>query len=440
MRIGRVSEIWRYPVKSMAGERLPRTTPGARGIPGDRVWALRDERAGEIRGARNLPVLVRCAARFLSEPAEGESAPVEMRLPDGDCIESGAPDASQRLSALVGREVTLCPLQPAEDRAHYRRAPLEGPDPVRALRKLLARDEHEPLPRFAGFPQELLQYACPPGTYFDAFPVHIVTTASLATLQRFSPGSDADVRRFRPNLVIETEPDVDGFPETSWCGDSLRIGSLELDIHVPAFRCGIPTWPQEGLPKDPALLRAIVREADQNLGVYASVRTPGPIAVGDEVERIPGPPPEVRSETTRPRRAVASGGAKVGDRRFLVPAGTEILRDQYHFSQGVEVGGTIWVSGQGGFDAGFQIPDDVGEQARQAFQNMERVLAEAGATMDDVVELTSYHLDMDAMPAVVAAMREAFPRHQPAWTAVGVTGLALPQMKVEIKAVAVRRD
>jgi len=125
-------------------------------------------------------------------------------------------------------------------------------------------------------------------------------------------------------------------------------------------------------------------------------------------------------------------------RRFLVPKGTEMLRDQYHFSQGVQIGSTIYVSGQGGWDAGFQLADTVGAQARQAFRNMERVLAEGGASLADVVEITSYHLDMDQMGAVVEAMKEAFPNHQPAWTAVGVTRLAMPQMLVEIKATAVR--
>lgn len=128
----------------------------------------------------------------------------------------------------------------------------------------------------------------------------------------------------------------------------------------------------------------------------------------------------------------------MADRRLLVPAGTEIMRDQFHFSQGVQVGNTIYVSGQAGFNESFSISDDVGEQARQAFRNMARVLAEAGASLDDVVEITSYHLDMSQMTPVVNALREAFPNHQPAWTAVGVTGLAMPQMRVEIKAVAVR--
>lgn len=129
----------------------------------------------------------------------------------------------------------------------------------------------------------------------------------------------------------------------------------------------------------------------------------------------------------------------MAQRRLLVPAGTEMMRDQYHFSQGVQIGDTIYVSGQGGWDAQFQIAGDVGAQARQAFRNMERVLAEAGASLDDVVDVTSFHLDMDQMGAVVTVLKEVFPRHQPAWTAVGVTRLAMPAMLIEIKATAVKR-
>jgi enamine deaminase RidA (YjgF/YER057c/UK114 family) len=129
----------------------------------------------------------------------------------------------------------------------------------------------------------------------------------------------------------------------------------------------------------------------------------------------------------------------MSDRTFLVPAGTEILRDQYHFSQGVRVGDTIWVSGQGGFDERLRIGDTAEAQVRQAFRNIARVLAEAGASLDDVVEVASFHVDMGEIGAVVTAAREAFPRHQPAWTAVGVAALAVPDMRLEIKATAVVR-
>lgn len=130
----------------------------------------------------------------------------------------------------------------------------------------------------------------------------------------------------------------------------------------------------------------------------------------------------------------------MAQRKLLVPPGTEMMRDQYHFSQGVQVGDTVYVSGQGGWDAGFKLAATVAEQARQAFRNMERVLKAAGASLDDVVDVTSFHLDMDQMDAVVGVLKEVFPHHQPAWTAVGVTRLAMPAMLIEIKATAVKNS
>lgn len=279
-RIGHVREIWRHPVKSMGGERIQLARIGACGVPGDRAFAVRDERAGEIRGARNLPDLLLCEARYQTEPGEGAVPPAHLTLPEGVRTTTDDPRASELLSEFLGRPVTLCGLRPADDVAHYRRAPL-GADPVAAIREVLGRVEGEPLPDFTPFPSELLQFVSPPGTYFDAFPLHLVTTSSLAYLRGVSPGSDADPRRFRANLVIDT--DEEGLVEIAWCGRTLRIGEALVDVEVPAFRCGIPTRPQPGLDKDPAILRAIVRHAAQNLGVYARVRSAGHVAIGDGV-------------------------------------------------------------------------------------------------------------------------------------------------------------
>ncbi|MGH7133984.1 MAG: MOSC N-terminal beta barrel domain-containing protein, partial [Phycisphaerales bacterium] len=91
--IGHVTELWRYPVKSMGGESLPRATVGPLGIPGDRGWALRDEAAGEMRGAKKMPVLMQCRARYDAEPNGAAIPPVTMTLPDGSTLHSGDADA-----------------------------------------------------------------------------------------------------------------------------------------------------------------------------------------------------------------------------------------------------------------------------------------------------------------------------------------------------------
>ncbi|MFL5385558.1 MAG: MOSC domain-containing protein [Longimicrobiaceae bacterium] len=310
MRIGTIREIWRFPVKSMAGERLDAAVVTPSGIPGDRGWATRDEAIGEMRGAKYLPKLMLCSAAYREPPdASSGSAPhVDITLPDGTRTASDDPEVNARLSDLLGRPVTLWPLRPAEDRAHYKRAHraagvmgrisriaalrphlgkiirtarLEAP-----VREIFDRQPDEELPDFDTVPSELFAYTTPPGTYFDLAPLHLLTTASLAAMERINPSAEWDVRRFRPNFLVETEPGIEGLVEAEWSGRTLRIGELAMECWVPAVRCGMTTHAQEGLPKDPSVLRSIVRDAGQNLGVYGSATSAARVRVGDAVELL----------------------------------------------------------------------------------------------------------------------------------------------------------
>jgi uncharacterized protein len=280
--LGTVREVWRYPVKSMGGELLQRTTLGPLGIPGDRGWAMRDQKAGEIRGAKKMPALMMCTARYLAEPdAGGAVPPAEITLPDGAKFRTDAPDAAERLSAYLGRDVTVWPLQPPDHREHYRRGMPDNPDMEQELRALFGRTPDEPLPDLSVFPPELFEFTSPLGTYFDAFPLHVLSTAALAAMG--SP-EQFDVRRFRPNVLVEMTGA--GHVEKAWSGRDVRIGGAVARVQMPTVRCSMTTQAQPGLPKDPSVLRAIVGDADQGLGVYATVVTPGPVAVGDPVELV----------------------------------------------------------------------------------------------------------------------------------------------------------
>ena len=135
------------------------------------------------------------------------------------------------------------------------------------------------------FPQELFEYTSPLGTYFDALPIHLLTTASLRALGRENPAAAFDPRRFRPNFLIEPASETDALVEVAWCGEALRLGGATVKVEMGTPRCSMTTQPQGDLPKDPTVLRTIVRHADQNVGVYASVLRPGRVGVGDAVER-----------------------------------------------------------------------------------------------------------------------------------------------------------
>src|SRR5829696_6201618 len=107
VRIGEVGEVWRYPVKSMAGEPLMESPVDITGVRGDRGWAVRDERAGEIRGAKKIPALMQCFARYVEDPAEGTIPHAVITLPNGTLTRTDAADANERLSAALDATVTL---------------------------------------------------------------------------------------------------------------------------------------------------------------------------------------------------------------------------------------------------------------------------------------------------------------------------------------------
>ena len=282
--IGRVREIWRYPVKSMLGERLDEAFVDGRGIPGDRGWAVRDERRGGIRGAKKIAGLMRLSARYLETPTRARPRVPEIGLPDGTCVRADAPDAAARVSATLETPVTLWPLLPESEREHYLRGAPDHSDVLTELRSIFGRTPDEPLPDLSQLPRELFKYESIPGTYFDALPVHLVSTASLDALAKAAPSSRVDVRRFRPNFVIETDATLAGFVDAAWAGRRLRIGALELGSDsIPTARCVMVTHSFADLAEDKELLRAIVRDANQTLGLYARPAGEARVRAGDEV-------------------------------------------------------------------------------------------------------------------------------------------------------------
>ena len=152
------------------------------------------------------------------------------------------------------------------------------------MREVFGRLENEPLPDFSTLPAQILEFTSPFGTFFDAFPFLVITTATLQWLAGRNPAADFDTRRFRPNVLVETDPEIEGLAEAQWAGRTLRIGATRIKLEMPCVRCVIPTLDQPGgVKKDPSVLRTIVRDASQNLGAYASIAAAGTIALGDEV-------------------------------------------------------------------------------------------------------------------------------------------------------------
>ena len=292
----------------MAGEKLAGCTVGTLGLPGDRGWAIRDDIKSEIKTGTRIPLLMQCAAEYREEPSDENIPHVNIKFPDGSSVASDDPEVNTRLSVILGRAVKLWPRQPASDKEHYRRpgtaariiAPFADIPGFRALlptltklpsidatlRAAFSRTAEEPVPDISKLPKELFEFTSPPGTYFDAFPVHVLTTASLAVMSQSNPSADWDVRRFRPNFFVKTVAGIEGLVESEWAGRTLRIGAVEVKCEMPAVRCGMTTNAQAGLAKDNSVLRTIVKEGNQNLGVYANVTRAGQVSEGDRVELI----------------------------------------------------------------------------------------------------------------------------------------------------------
>ena len=283
MRVGSVETLFRYPVKSMQGETPASVDLLDKGIEGDRNWAVRDEKRGGISGARRFPDLMRFSSTLLEDPSSDGSREAEIVFPDGQRRLSSDPGLAKHISEVLGQEVTFWPLLPADEVDHYRLGAPVHSDIETELRAIFGRTDEESLPDLSIFPPETFQFASPPGSYYDVYPLHVMTSASLSTLQERAPESVMDVRRFRPSILIGDDQSGDSFPEAAWCGKRLGLGEAEIEIISECPRCVMTTHGFEDLAKDPSVMRTLVRENNGNLGVYARPIKRGRIHVGDPV-------------------------------------------------------------------------------------------------------------------------------------------------------------
>lgn len=278
MSTASVINIYRYPVKSMMGETLSEADIGEAGIVGDRGWAVRDEQRGGIRGGKKIPQLMTLAAQ------SGPAAPI-ITAPDGDSASASSEGINEWLSDKLGHPVTLWPLLPADQLDHYRRGAPDTEDFEQELRAVFGRLPEEPLPDLTGF-EELLEFESPPGTYFDAFPISIMSQQSLATMNQLDGESRFDVRRFRPNLLVDIPDTEHPFPEQAWVGKTLSIGSVTLKVDMTCPRCSMTTHGFDDLPQDAQIMRKLVTNSEGNLGIYASAVHAGTVSVGDSVSMM----------------------------------------------------------------------------------------------------------------------------------------------------------
>jgi uncharacterized protein YcbX len=277
--LGSVVSLWRYPVKSMMGEELNAAEITEGGLLGDRAYALVDSADGKVASAKNprkWPQLFDFRAAFADTPRPGATMPpIRITLPDGRVVSGGQGDLNQLLSRALGRDVTL----DAAERGQREGFGSSSPDP-----RTPTAEEYWPDMEGLDHRDTVTDFDLPAGTFFDCAVVHLLTTATLDRLRELYPRGRFEVRRFRPNVVVETADGAKDFVENAWIGHTIAIGdAVRLSITGPSPRCVMTTLPQGDLPTDPGILRTAAQHNQANVGVYASVLRGGQVRRGDAV-------------------------------------------------------------------------------------------------------------------------------------------------------------
>src|SRR6266511_2679593 len=228
VELGSVVSLWRYPVKSMMGEELNATEVTERGLLGDRAYAVVDSSDGKVATAKNprkWPTLFGFRATFIEPPRPGASVPpVRITLPDGTTVTSQQTDLNQVLSRALSRTVTL---DAAGGGGHG---------------GTVNAEEYWPDMEGLDHRDTVTDFPLPEGTFFDCAMVHLLTTATLDRLHQLYPQGRFEVRRFRPNIVVQLGSGEKGFAENAWVGHALAIGTaVRLNITCPCGRCAMTT-------------------------------------------------------------------------------------------------------------------------------------------------------------------------------------------------------
>lgn len=279
-------------MKSMGGERLEQAELSARGIAGDRAYALVDAETGKVVSAKSVkrfPGILHCRAEFVEPPGPAHSPPARIFLPNAPAVTTDSPDAERILSEHFKRDVTIARSAPDDFTIDMYHPDIEGFTPED--RRGVVMDQKLGAAFFVelGTPSPVAA-----GLFFDLFPISVVTNSSLNRLNQLQPQSCFDERRFRMNIVINAT--ASGFVENNWVGRVLKLGeTVKLRVVIPDPRCVMTSLAQADLPHDPDILRGVARHnmipvataGDRAcVGVYAVVEAPGVVRTGDLVTLI----------------------------------------------------------------------------------------------------------------------------------------------------------
>lgn len=274
IQVGTVCELWRFPIKSMLGEKLEQLTVGLNGTLGDRAYALREAATGRVANAKKWAGLFGFSARYTSQPSIDSPGEIVVTMPDGGTVRADDPNASDIISNAIGKKMRL-----------------ERPNPEE-----LAPAGIDPLTIFAGVPVDQIlpgmttekmpdYYRLLKGSFFDSATMHIIATGTLDHLKQLRNGEgQPDPRRFRANIYVRSSASAGGFVEDGWLGHRLRLGNQAVAKDLkPALRCVMTTHPQSELACDLDILRTVAQHHRSNLGVFCAIERAGIVRLGDPV-------------------------------------------------------------------------------------------------------------------------------------------------------------
>jgi len=276
----------------MLGEELDTADLSKGGVLGDRAYAVVDKETGKVASAKHAkrwPNLLKCRAAFVEPPRPAaEVPPARIDLADGTSVLSDAPDIDAVLSRFFRRDVELASAADNGYTIDQYHPDEENYDPDGH------RDEVVEAQLGAAFFNERgLPSAVPEDSFFDLYPVSVLTTSSLDRLGELEPDTNFDVRRFRMNVIVDNPEH--GFVENEWVGRSIAIGDeVQLAVALPDPRCCMPSVEQEDLPRDPKVLKALAQHNRIDVagslypcvGVYAVAEATGTIRQNDRVSVV----------------------------------------------------------------------------------------------------------------------------------------------------------
>jgi uncharacterized protein YcbX len=293
-QVGTVAGLYRFPVKSMLGEQLDEAELTDRGVAGDRAYAVLDRQDGRIatgKHPRKWSKLLELAASYV----DGVGSPVAVTFPGGEVVRSDSPAIDAALSTYLDREVALVHTSVAGQVIEEVWPDIDGLAPAALVASMSGgrREGDDPV---SDVPMASM---APAGTFFDLTTLHVLTTATLRRLAGLAPAADFDVRRYRPNVLVEVEGA--GFVENDWTGSTLEFGATaEAHVDLPTMRCVMTTLARDEMATDRASLKAIARHNRVEIagmgtwacaGVYASISAPGRISLGEPVGLTSGTRP-----------------------------------------------------------------------------------------------------------------------------------------------------